>query len=173
MCGFSWLLCMCSGNCEGRFWFLCYQNVSILIICQIGFYCEFQLVMFHFLTVFGFRFFDSIFSVLNGDSLLRGISSVDPITMKDGKLFGFSSVSQSELSQNLFFFFFISLGFICISHMNNYEFHQTCSPPTSEPYVGDVPRGKPIRLGNIRATCSVPQHDWPYSHRPHSDLCKT
>ena len=74
---------------------------------------------FSFLTVFGLRFLDSIFLILNGDSLLR-ISSVDSITMKDGKVFGFSSISLSELP---IIIFFISLGFICISHMNNYEFH--------------------------------------------------
>ena len=38
-----------------------------------------------FLTVFGFKLFDNIFSILNGDSLLSGISSADSITMKDGK----------------------------------------------------------------------------------------
>ena len=41
---------------------------------------------------------DSIFSILNG-----GISSVNSISMKDGKLFGFSSVSPSELYHDLFF----------------------------------------------------------------------
>ena len=38
-----------------------------------------------FLTVFGFKLFDNIFSILNGDSLLRGISSADSITMKNWK----------------------------------------------------------------------------------------
>ena len=87
--GFLQLLYMYSENCEDRFLFLCCQRVSILIFHQLGFYCRFLLVAFHFgvffLTVFGFKLFDNIFSILNGDSLLRGISSADSIMMKDGK----------------------------------------------------------------------------------------
>ena len=46
--GFLQLLYMYSRNCGDRFLFLCCQSVSILVFCQLGFYCRFLLVVFHF-----------------------------------------------------------------------------------------------------------------------------
>ena len=75
-------------------WFLLWISIS-------------NVPFFSFSTVFGFRFLDSIFSILNGDSLLRGISSTDSITMKDGKLFVFL-LSHCRSFPIIFFFFFFN-----------------------------------------------------------------
>ena len=86
--GFLQLFYVYSANCRDRFLFLCCQSVSILILRQLGFLMQISISsvpFLSFLTVLGSKHFNNIFSILNGDSLLKGISSADSITMKDGK----------------------------------------------------------------------------------------
>ena len=133
--GFLQLLYMYSGNCGILFFMLsmCFHfNIS-----SAWFLLHISISRVPFLSIlklfFGFKLFD-IFSILNGHSLLRGISSADSITMKDGKFL----LSHCQNFPRVFLK--ISLAFLCAIHIIRCEFYWTCSQPT------DVPKRKPIHL---------------------------